>query len=282
MLRSNSFHARFCGSTSEGQPRWIALLAVLLAATASAHAHDTWMQASPRLVRPDDVVHVDLFLGNHGNAHRDFKVAGKLGGLDDVTVGVIGPDGRTTDLVPDMVDVGYAPKEGFWSARFVPAAAGLHCAAHYREGVRHGAMGFKGGKAHFLVSDSLDGVAMPEGKLPAPVGHPLELVLESHPVLGSGPGKPVVVRLLFKGQPLADHVVSFIPRGATLAEGFDPAYERRTDAAGRCSFTPKEGNLVLVVAHVERPEEKGEGYEKAAYAATLVLDVPQRCSCCAE
>jgi hypothetical protein len=76
--------------------------------------------------------------------------------------------------------------------------------------------------------------------------------------------------------------VSFIPRGATLAEGFDPAYERRTDAAGRCSFTPKEGNLMLVVAHVERPEEKGEGYDKAAYAATLVLDVPQRCSCCAE
>ena len=286
MHRTDRPSRRLRAATTARHIRRAAVRAVLLAAAVgaitAAHAHDTWLQVSARAVRPGDVVHVDLFLGNHGNAHRDFKVAGKLGGLDDVTVGVIGPDGRTTDLVPDMVDVGYAPKEGFWSARFVPAAAGLHSAAHYREGVRHGAMGFKGGKAHFLVADSLDGVAMPEGKLPAPVGHPLELVLESHPVLGSGPGKPVVVRLLFKGQPLAEHVVSFIPRGATLAEGFDPAYERRTDAAGRCSFTPKEGNLVLVVAHVERPEEKGEGYEKAAYAATLVLDVPQRCSCCAE
>jgi hypothetical protein len=276
-----------CGSVRRGGHGWAATLAATLvvAAAATAPAHDTWLQAAPRLVRPDDVVHVDLFLGNHGNEHRDFKVAGKLGSLEGVTVGVIGPDGRTTDIVPDMVDVGYAPKEGFWSARFVPAVAGLHCAACYREGVRHGALGFKGSKAYFLVAESLDAATAPvgpHGRLPEPVGHPLELVLESHPVLGSGPGKPITVRLLFKGHPLADQVVSFIPRGATLAEGFDPAYERRTDAEGRCSFTPKEGNLVLVVSHVERPEEKGEGYDRAAYAATLVLDVPQRCSCCVE
>ena len=100
-------------------------------------------------------------------------------------------------------------------------------------------------------------------------------------MLGCGPGKPIVVRLLFRGKPLADQVVSFIPRGATLAEGFDPAYERKTDADGRCSFVPKEGNLVLVVTHLVRPEEQGEGYDKASYAATLVLDVPQRCPCCA-
>ena len=268
-------------ATWYGQARSLCLLAVLLAAT-TAHAHDTWVQASPRLVRPDDVVHVDLFLGNHGNEHRDFKIAGKLGSLEGMQVGVIGPDGRTTDLVPDMVDLGYAPKEGFWTARFVPATAGLHCVAHYREGVRHGAMGFKGGKAYFLASESLDSPAKPEATILEPLGHPLELVLESHPVLACGPGKPIVVRLLLKGKPLADQVVSFIPRGATLAEGFDPNHERKTDADGRCSYTPKEGNLVLVVTHHVDPEQKGEGYEKANYAATLVLDVPQRCPCCAE
>ena len=260
------------------------MLAALLfvAATASAHAHDTWVQSSPRLVRPDDVVHIDLFLGNHGNEHRDFKIAGKLGSLEGVQVGVIGPDGRKTDLVPDMVDLGYAPKEGFWTARFVPATAGLHCVAHYREGIRHGAMGFKGGKTYFLAAESLDSPAKTEATILEPLGHPLELVLESHPVLDCGPGKPIVVRLLLKGKPLADQVVSFIPRGVTLAEGFDPNHERKTDADGRCSYTPKEGNLVLVVTHHVDLEQKGEGYEKANYAATLVLDVPQRCPCCAE
>jgi hypothetical protein len=258
-------------------------VATILVATAAmaARAHDTWLEVSPRAVHPDDVVHVDLFLGNHGNDHRDFKIAGKLGSLDGVEVGVIGPDGRKTDLVPDMVDLGYAPKEGFWSARFVPAAAGLHCAAHLRQGIRHGAMGFKGGKAYFLASESLDRPATPAGKLPEPLGHPLELVLETHPVVGCGPGKPIKVRLLFKGQPLAGQVVSFIPRGATLAEGFDAEHERKTDVDGRCTYTPKEGNLLLVVSHLVRPEEKGEGYDKASYAATLVLDVPQRCACCA-
>ena len=271
-------------ATRRGQPRWSAMLATLLIVTvaASAHAHDTWLQASPRLVRPDDVVHVDLFLGNHGNEHRDFKIAGKLGSVEEVKIDVIGPDGRKTDLVPDMVDLGYAPKEGFWTARFVPATAGLHCVAHYREGVRHGAIGFKGGKTYFLASESLDKPASPAEKSLPPLGHPLELVLESHPVLACGPGKPIVMRLLLKGKPLADQVVSFIPRGVTLAEGFDPNHERKTDSDGRCSYTPKEGNLVLVVAHHVDPAEKGEGYEKASYAATLVLDVPQRCPCCAE
>jgi uncharacterized GH25 family protein len=245
-----------------------------------AAAHDTWLEASPSLVRPDDVVHVGLFLGNHGNDHRDFKIAGKVGSLDGVQVEAIAPDGRKTDLVPDLVDLGYAPKEGFWSGRFVPAAEGLHCVGHFRQGIRHGAMGLKGGKTYFLASESLDKPAKPEGLLPGPVGHPLELVLETHPVLGCGPGKPITVQLLFKGQPLADQVVSFIPRGATLAAGFDPEFERKTDAEGRCSYTPKEGNVVLVVTHLVKPDEIGEGYEKTAYAATLVLDVPQRCPCC--
>lgn len=248
----------------------------------SARAHDTWVQVSANLVRPDDVVHVDLLLGNHGNAHRDFKLAGKLASLEGVGVEVVGPDGRKTDLIPEMVDVGYAPKDGFWSGRFVPAAVGLHCVGHFRQGIRHGAMGFKGGKTFFLVAESLDNPPAPPGPLPGPLGHPLEFVMKSHPVLGGGPGKPIAVQLLFKGQPLAGQVVSFIPRGATLAEGFDPEHERTTDAEGRCSFTPREGNLVLVVAHVVKPEERGEGFEKTAYAATLVVNVPQRCPCCDE
>lgn len=254
--------------------------AVLLAPCAAAH--DTWIQVSANLVRPGDVVHVDLLLGNHGNDHRDFKIAGKVATLDDVQVEVVGPDGRKTDLVPEMIDIGSAPKEGFWSGRFVPAAEGLYSASHVRQGIRHGAMGFKGGKAFFLVSESLDTPARPQGPLPGPLGHPLEFVLESHPVLGCGPGQSIAVQLLFKGKPLADQRVSFIPRGATLAEGFDPEFERTTDAQGRCSFMPREGNLVLVVAHMVKPEEKGEGFEKTAYAATLVVNVPQRCPCCDE
>jgi len=260
----------------------MAVVLVLLAGASVTvgSAHDTWVQVSANMVRPDDVVHVDLLLGNHGNDHRDFKIAGKLGSLEGATLTVVGPDGKQIDLVPDLVDLGYAPKEGYWSGRFVAVAEGLHCVAHSRDGIRHEARGIKSGKAYFLVSESLDKPPRASGEWTQPLGHPLEFVLESHPVLGCGPGREIVVRLLHHGKPLADERVSFIPRGTTLAEGFDPAYERKTDAEGRCRWTPTDGNLVLIVAHRSVPEEKGAGYDTTTYGATLVLDVPQRCPCC--
>jgi hypothetical protein len=263
-----------------GHEAWLAVLVMVTGGPIAALAHDTWLEATPRLVRPDDVVHVGLFLGNHGNDHRDFKIAGKLSSLEGASLAVLPPGGNSIDLVPDLVDLGYAPREGFYSGRFVAATEGLHCVNHLREGIRHGARGLKGGKAYFLVSESLDEPPAPMGDHAKPLGHPLELVLETHPVIDCGPGKPITVRLLHRGSPVAGHRVSFIPRGAVLAEEFDEEHERTTDAEGRCSFTPKEGNLVLIVAHLSKPEESGEGYDRTAYAATLVLDVPQRCPCC--
>jgi uncharacterized GH25 family protein len=251
-----------------------------LAAARPAAAHDTWVQTAATVVRPDDVVHVDLALGNHGNEHRDFKFAGKLASLEGVKLEVLASGGRRTDLVPDLVDLGFTPKEGFWSGRFVAGEEGLHCVAHTRDGIRHASRGLKSAKAYFLVSKSLDKPPAATREFVEPLGHPLELVLESHPVLECGPGRKIAVRLFFRGRPLADERVSFISRGAELKGDFDPEFERRTDADGRCTYTPKEGNFLLVVAHRTDPEERGEGFDKTSYGATLVLNVPQRCDCC--
>lgn len=264
------------------ESRAMHLAAVLTAALlpVASRAHDTWVQTASRVVPPGEVVHVDLALGNHGNEHRDFKFAGKLASLEGATLEVHGPQDRRTDLVPDLVDLGYAPKEGFWSVRFVTASAGLHGIAHTLDRLHGTKRTVKSAKAYFLVADSAAtepaaGVAFAE-----PLGHALELVPETHPVLGCGPGKAVKVRLLFRGRPLADERVSFIPRGAELQGEFDPAFERRTDAEGRAHYVPKEGNYVLVVAHRIAADERGEGYDKTAYGATLVLTIPQRCDCC--
>jgi hypothetical protein len=78
------------------------------------------------------------------------------------------------------------------------------------------------------------------------------------------------------------NVVSFVPRGVDLAEGFDETYERRTDKDGKASFTPKAGNVYLIVSHVLAKDEKGADYEDTKYAATLTLRVPQICPCCDE
>ncbi len=95
-----------------------------------------------------------------------------------------------------------------------------------------------------------------------------------------GPGVPIQVKLFYKGAPLAGETVSFIPRGETLEEDFDGRYEVRTDADGRAKFTPKTGDWYLVVAHKTEPDEKGDGYDKTSYSATLTVFVPEFCPCC--
>jgi uncharacterized GH25 family protein len=258
-------------------------IAILLFSTfvSLARAHDTWVQTNTNLVRTGDVIHVDLMLGNHGNDHRDFKLASKVS-PEGCTLEVVAPGGQRYDLKPQLADLGYAPKEGFWSSRFITGDAGLYLVAHSRDAVNHNTRGIKSGKAFFVSSDSLDDVPSEHPGYDKPLGHALELVPTANPVTPMGPGLPIRVKVLYHGKPLPDARVSFIPRGVNLSESFDETYERLTDADGAASFIPKEGNVYLVVVHHVEPEQRGEGYESTKYSATLTVFVPQVCPCCGE
>lgn len=256
-------------------------LALILYAFQPAQAHDTWVQTNTALVRTGDVVHVDLMLGNHGNDHRDFKLASKIDPAK-CTLDVVDPAGKRYDLKPDLVDLGYAPKEGFWSARFTPAKPGLYGVQHTVDSIFQNKRTIKSGKTYFLVSDRLDDVAAVETGFEKPLGHALEIVPLTSPVTLVGPGRTIRVQLLYHGKPLADARVSFIPRSVSLAADFDSRYERKTDAQGRASFEPTLGDYHLIVAHREEPSEKGEGYDFTKYSAALTLYVPQVCPCCDE
>jgi uncharacterized GH25 family protein len=259
------------------------LTAAVLLAASSLSAHDAWLQVNTNIVRVGDAVRIDLMLGNHGNNHRDFKLAGKLdpaaGSLE-----VIAPSGKRYDVKDRLADTGYTPREGFWTTRFAGDESGFYMAARLSEQVVSYApkRSIQSAKTCFVLSRSLDQVSQDNPGFDKPLGHPLELVPHANPVTPMGPGQAIQVRLLFKGQPLAGETVSFIPRGEELSEEFDSRYERKTDAEGRASFTPKEGNYYLVVAHREAPNERGQGYEMTKYSATLCLFVPQICPCCGE
>jgi uncharacterized GH25 family protein len=247
-------------------------------------AHDTWVQTNTNLIRTGDAIHIDLMLGNHGNEHRDFKLASKLTAELVQSFDVLSPDGKKYDLKSLMTDLGYAPKEGFYSSKFVPGLKGIYVVSQTLDKVmNHGKSirGYRSAKAFFMVSDSLDKVSENQTGFEKPLGHRIELVPEANPVMPMGPGKPIKVKLLFEGKPLEGVNISFIPRGVTLKEGVDPEFERMTDASGRASFTPKTGNYYLVVAHLPR-EEKGDGYESAHYTATMTVFVPEKCACCGE
>jgi uncharacterized GH25 family protein len=258
-------------------------LVLVFGMAGGAGAHDSWVQTNTNAVRVGDNIHVDLMLGNHGNHHRDFKLASKID-LAGCTLTVLAPDGKRYDLKDRLIDTGYTPKEGFWSARFAGAQPGLYLVAHTSDKVVSYAptRSVKSAKTFFVVSKSLDKVSSVNPGFDKVLGHTLELVPETNPVTPMGPETPIKVRLLYKGKPLANAQVSFIPRGESLSEGLDQRYERLTDEKGRASFTPKEGNYYLVVAHQEEANEAGKGYQGTKYSATLTVLVPQICPCCGE
>ena len=250
---------------------------------ASVQAHDTWVQTNTNVIRAGDAVHVDLMLGNHGNDHRDFKLASKTT-LDGATLKVLAPNGKSFDLKDRLTDVGYTPKEGFWSGRFAATEPGLYVVEHFRDSiVNHGspARSIRSGKTFFVVSKSLDKISQENPGFDKVLGHALEIVPEANTVTPMGPDVPIRVKVLFQGKPLKEARVSFIPRGTTLSEDFDANYERKTNENGRCFFVPKEGNYYLVVVH-HKTDEKGSGYESTSYSATMTVFVPEICPCCGE
>jgi len=263
---------------------WLSLVFMIgmLAGTQGVFAHDTWVEANTGVVRAGDAVFVDLKLGNHGNDHRDFKLASKVD-LAGCKLQILLPNGAKYDMLDQLRDLGYAPNEGYWSGKFVCGAAGTHLVAHqYDQVVHHGRpiRSIKSGKCFFLSTTQLDRVKDDSELWKTPIGHPLEIVPLSHPVLFTGPGMPVRVQVLRNGKPLADARVSFIPQGVTLAEGFDDTYERRTDENGQAAFTPKTGAKLLIVTHLRAEEEKSKDYDLTAYSATLHMIIPEICPCC--
>ena len=260
------------------------LLLLFISCCQSVAAHDTWVETNTALVRAGDRVEVDLKLGNHGNNHRDFKLAGKQP-LEGLALEVVLPSGKRFDLKPDLADLGYAPKEGYWSVGVTTSDPGHYTVvASSDRVVNHGApqRSIRSAKTIWLASKSLDKPAASSKSYQQPLGLPCELVLLSDPVLFTGPGRAIEVQLLKQGKPVADEVVSFIPRGTDLSAEFDPNYERRTDNQGKASFTPKEGNVYLIVTHILAQNEKGADYDDTKYAATLTIRVPQICPCCDE
>jgi uncharacterized GH25 family protein len=261
------------------------VLLLALAAPVAALGHDAWVQTNTNVVRAGDVVHIDLMLGNHGNEHRDYKLAGKLAS-QGTSLEVVGPDGSRYDLRDRLADIGYTPQEGYWTARFEPTAPGLYLVAHRSDQVMSYApeRSIKGGKAFFLVSESLDRVPSQNPGFDRPLGHDLELVPLANPVAPMGPGTPIRVRLLYKGKSLAGERVSFIPRGTTLKPGLDGQYERTTDEYGEATFEPTEANYYLIAAHKTEPKVggtlNGKAYEFTKYGATLTVYVPRACPCC--
>lgn len=243
---------------------------LLLAAALPLHAHDTWVELNVAKSEPRQPVYADLMLGNHGNNHRDFQLASKIP-LKVSTLELIAANGAQTDLIPATIDRGAEEKEGFWTAKIAPPSPGLYCVAHTYDAVVSYApkRALKSAKAFFQSGDP---AAIPNLAFFAkPLGHPLEIIPLSDPTRLYA-GDTLQARVLFKGQPLKNVVISCIPRGTELADDFDPNHEARTNDQGEASLPLPVANHYLVVVHRKAPEETGEAYSSGTeYGATLTV-----------
>jgi uncharacterized GH25 family protein len=248
-------------------------LALVLGPLNIVKAHDTWVQTASLVTRQGEFIYVDLMLGNHGNDHRDFKLASKIT-LAPCTLELIAPDGTKSDLKPKILDMGSAEKEGYWTTRYVAEQKGIHQVVHKLDTLHGKTRAIKSSKTYFFATDGYQTILTTGTDKITPLNQGLEFIVDT-PIERLGAGNEVRLRLLWNGKPLPETRVSFIPRGAVLAEGFDTQFERNTDANGYVSYTPAQGNLILAVAHHIAADERGEGYDKTHYGATVVLPVPQ-------
>ncbi|WP_417736853.1 DUF4198 domain-containing protein [Rosistilla oblonga] len=254
------------------------LTSLFALAQLTASAHDIWTQTNIPVVAPGEIVHVDLCLGNHGNHHRDFKLAG-LVSLDWVTAEHQSPDGSRVDLRDKMTSTAMAEKEGYWTQPLLVEAPGVHCIAVQLDRImQHGksVRGVRTAKSYFLASHSIDDAKIVGHDHKKPLGMPFEVVLQTCPFTETAVGQPLTVQVLHQGKPKKDVVVSFIPQGAELQGEFDPDFQFRTDSGGLATFVPKAGNRYLIVAHHTADDEKSDEYEFTSYAATVTLHVPVR------
>lgn len=246
-----------------------------------ALAHDIWIEANQSLLRVGEPVSLSLMLGNHGNHHRDFRLASKIQ-AGQQNLSVVDPSGKSIDLTTSLIDNGYEPKEGFWGATYQGDQAGIYQAISTFDQVMSYSpvRDIKCAKTYFALTPSLDNPKKVETGFQKPVGAPLELVPVSNPVFDLGVGTAFSVKLLYKGSPLKDSVVSFIPKGVTLTGEIDPKFEVKTDSKGIATLSLNQPGQWLIAAHVTDASASGEGYKSIGYSATIHLRVPNVCPCC--
>jgi hypothetical protein len=102
-----------------------------------------------------------------------------------------------------------------------------------------------------------------------PIGQELEIVPESHPY-GVAPGGQLVVKILFKGKPLARQAVTAVNR----YRGEIQSKTLRTDDSGRATFTlPRAGDWMIRLVHMEASEQKDVDWR--SYWSNLTFSLPE-------
>ncbi len=248
----------------------LAIAASLALGASPATAHDQWLEAEPFFSPTPGREKVYLYLGDRFADAQPLVVktrdkfvrffiqstAGKRDVLpdvrEDVSPALLLTSGKASgsfvvaaDAVPYTLELepkkfaAYLLEErliGVLAARVAAGAEDLPGRERY---TRHL-------KALLQIGQKLDAFVT------QPVGQELEIVPESHPY-GVAPGGQLVVKVLYKGKPLAGQAVSAVNR----YRGEIQSKTWRTDANGRVAFTlARPGDWMIRLVHMEASDQK--------------------------
>jgi uncharacterized GH25 family protein len=263
---------------------------LLLAIAPLGRAHDFWLEPSSFRAPVGQKLELELLVGERFTGERVLRDEARI--LSFVAVSgpdapekVPGFDGRTPagilrPKVAGLLLVGYQSdgkpieiEPGKFESYL--REEGLDAAADERK--RRGETGTKGREVYARCAKSLIAV---QGEAPLTaaqwagwdrvLGLPLEIVPEVNPCL-LAKDAALAVRVLYRGQPLANALVGCMPRQ-------DPAQEvrTRTDAEGRVRFQPRFGgvHLLRVVHMVRAPDGADHAWE--SQWASLTFEAPAR------
>lgn len=265
----------------------MALVAIgSLMIAAPALAHDSWLEASPVLIETGQPVTIQMFLGNHSNQHRSYRLAGKWT-TQYTKVSLISPRGEEKEITGQFVDFGedeekVPPKgaKGYYMAQLTPLEEGLYLVVAREERVlQHGDgpkfRSVKIGKTAFAaVGTPTVASAKRLGGFNRPVAGAsgMEIIPMNNP-LGLARGDSITLEVRYKGKPLSTKEVSLIRK----VEGAPSVVDLKTDDSGRVTFNVWNADSFLARIKVDEESEKAEGkYEKSTYEATFTFPVFNR------
>ena len=262
------------------------LISAALISPRSVHGHDGWVEISPTIVEKNQTATIALIQGNHSNAHKSYRIAGKWD-QKYTTLVVVDPKAKQNSLTDRLIDFGedaeaVGPKgpKGFYLASFVPKDEGFYLvlarqARTLQQGDGPKLVTVRIAKSAFAAfsvptvaaARSLKGfdhiIAGDDAVEFIPITNPLAIVA----------GGEVTLELRRQGKTAPGQTITLVRR----IDGPTSVQERMTDGKGRVTFTvgPADSYLARVKIDEETPRPDGQK-DKSSYESTYVFQVFNR------
>jgi uncharacterized GH25 family protein len=239
-----------------------------------ALAHDGWSQTASPIIAPNETSYVELLYGNHSNHHASYRIEGRWN-MDNSKVYVTTPLGQKADISSTVFYTGEPTGSesrvginNYYVASFSASNLGAYIISVEGDSIFGTSRTFRSAKSFVAVSDIpvLQRVKHLKGFQKQVSPDRAELIPHFNPAAIT-PNQTISLKLLLKGEPLADTEISLIRRSNSAAQTMT------TDDKGIVSFITGPADYYLVRAKPSTDEAVEGKYAATNYETTMTFTV---------